>query len=58
MHAPITDAIDLKMTARCIELSRIATGEKEYPFACVICDSDEIVAEATNRVKRDSDVTR
>ena len=58
MHAPVATAFDLKMMARCIELSRVAIGEKEYPFACVICDGDEIIAEATNRVKRDGDMTR
>lgn len=49
---------DLTMMARCIELSRLAAIQRELPFACVICKDGDIVVEATNRVKRDADVTR
>ena len=49
---------DLTMMARCIELSQFATIQRELPFACVICKDGDIVVEATNRVKRDADVTR
>ena len=49
---------DLTMMARCIELSRFAAIQRELPFACVICKDGDIVVEATNRVKRDADVTR
>ena len=47
--------IDLKMMARCVELSATAVGHGELPFACVICRDGEIVAETTNRVVRDAD---
>jgi tRNA(adenine34) deaminase len=50
--------IDLAMMRRCVELSAAAVRQKELPFACVICRNDEIVAEATNRVVQDADVTR
>jgi tRNA(adenine34) deaminase len=50
--------IDLKMMRRCIELSAFAVTERELPFGCVICCDGEILAEATNRVVRDADVTR
>jgi tRNA(adenine34) deaminase len=46
------------MMRRCIELSEIATREGEFPFSAVICQDGEIVAETTNRVRRDADVTR
>jgi tRNA(adenine34) deaminase len=46
------------MMTRCIELSRDAIAAGELPFACVICRDGEIVAEATNRVARDRDISR
>ena len=55
---PIADACDIRMLTRCIELSRHATSRGENPFACVICQKDQIVAEATTRTRRDADVTR
>ena len=54
----LLDDIDLKMMERCIELSRLATRDGEFPFAAVISKNGEIVTEATNRVVRDNDVTR
>lgn len=51
-------AKDTEMMARCIELSRTAARQGELPFACIICRDGEIVAEVTNRVSRDHDVTR
>ena len=50
--------LDLRMMARCIELSRDSIAAGELPFACVICHDEEVVTEATNRVVRDGDVTR
>ena len=58
MNASVMNDNDLKMMARCVELSRLATSQRELPFACVICKDGDIVVEATNRVKRDADVTR
>jgi tRNA(adenine34) deaminase len=55
---PPCDAYDAAMMARCIELSRLATQEGEFPFACVIAKDGTIVVETTNRVVRDGDVTR
>ncbi len=51
-------AIDLKMMARCIELSRTAGKLGEFPFAALICQNEDIIVEATNRVAREADVTR
>jgi tRNA(adenine34) deaminase len=52
------EAIDKAMMARCIELSRLAVREGEYPFATVIALDGEVVAEATNRTVRETDVSR
>jgi tRNA(adenine34) deaminase len=50
--------IDLRMMQRCIALSETATKKREFPFACVICDGDRVVAESTNLVRQDGDITR
>jgi tRNA(adenine34) deaminase len=46
------------MMARCIALSQMASDAGEIPFAALVCKGEQIVAEATNRVVRDSDITR
>lgn len=58
MDQAVTDAIDAKMMARCIELARAGTKVGEFPFAAVVCRDGVVIAEATNRVKAESDVTR
>src|SRR5215470_3990877 len=50
--------LDVRMMARCIQLSRDSIAAGELPFGCVICHDEEVVSEATNRVVRDGDVTR
>jgi tRNA(adenine34) deaminase len=53
-----SDPIDRAMMARCIALS-VESGEQgEYPYVVVICRSDKVVTEATNRVAHERDVTR
>ena len=49
---------DAAMMARCIELSKIAAAEGEIPFASLIAKDGHVIAEATNRVVRDKDITR
>ena len=51
-------AIDIAMMRRCIALSAVAAKQRELPFASLVCDGCEVVAEATNGVARDADVTR
>lgn len=46
------------MMRRCIELSRGAIREGEYPFATVIAMDGKIIAEAINHQVRDGDVSR
>jgi tRNA(adenine34) deaminase len=50
--------LDETLMGRCIELSRAASKAGEIPFAALVTRGEEIVAEATNRVVRDSDITR
>ena len=58
MDRPAIEAIDTAMMQRCIALSKTATTEGEFPFACVIARDGEVIVETTNRVARDGDVTR
>jgi len=52
------NAADEAMMLRCIELSREATREGDYPFGALIALDGEIVAEAGNRAMRDADFSR
>jgi tRNA(adenine34) deaminase len=54
----VPNELDLRMMARCIALSHDSVAAGELPFGCVICRDGEVVAESTNRVKRDRDVIR
>ena len=53
-----TQAIDRRMMMRCIALSKSSGEQSEYPYAAVICRDGEVVAESTNRVSHERDVTR
>ncbi len=50
--------LDIEMMRRCIRLSAVAAADGEFPFASLICEGNRVIAEATNRVARDADVTR
>ena len=50
--------VDLVMMRRCIDLSRSAASDGEFPFVSLICNEQGIVTEVINRVNRDFDVTR
>jgi len=54
----VSDKTDLQMMARCLELARMATRSREFPFAAVITKNGEIIAETINQVARDADITR
>jgi tRNA(adenine34) deaminase len=58
MDQATTEVVDAAMMARCIALSKTASQEGEFPFACVIAKDGKVVVETLNRVKRDGDVTR
>ena len=51
-------ALDREMMQRCIALSVRGGEEGEYPYGVVICRDGTVVAESTNRVAREHDVTR
>jgi tRNA(adenine34) deaminase len=51
-------AIDTAMMRRCIRLSATAPLRGDLPIACLICEGDHVIAEATNQVRQDGDVTR
>src|ERR1700679_2260258 len=53
----ISTDLDMSMMTRCLELSRESVAAGELPFACVICHDGEVLAESTNRVRRDRDMT-
>src|SRR5215218_8500892 len=46
------------MMARCIALARASIGQGELPFAALVCKNGVVIAEATNRIAREGDVTR
>jgi tRNA(adenine34) deaminase len=50
--------IDERMMRRCFALATKSAELGEYPYGAVIMRNGEIVAETTNRVARDRDVTR
>jgi tRNA(adenine34) deaminase len=52
------EATDNAMMARCVQLSRTAAAEGEYPFGAIIALDGEVVAQAANRTIRDGDITR
>jgi tRNA(adenine34) deaminase len=51
-------SLDEQMMRRCLVLAVQSSKEREYPFGAVVVRKGEILAEATNRVARDCDVTR
>jgi tRNA(adenine34) deaminase len=58
MSDPETDALDPDMMARCIAVAVRSGNEGEYPYGVVICRAGEVIAESTNRVAHEHDVTR
>jgi tRNA(adenine34) deaminase len=58
MDRLIVSDIDLRMMERCIELSRTASPDGEFPFASLVCQGEVVVSEAINEVYRETDVTR
>jgi len=52
------NASDEALMRRCIELSRDATREGDYPFGALVALDGEVVAESGNRAVRDGDFSR
>jgi tRNA(adenine34) deaminase len=51
-------AEDERMMRRCFALAIESAGLGEYPYGAIIARNGKVVAESTNRVARDRDVTR
>ncbi len=49
---------DLQMMKRCLEVARLGAQTGELPFGAIIVSRGEVIAEATNYVSSESDVTR
>jgi tRNA(adenine34) deaminase len=58
MKCKVSDDFDREMMTRCIALSVQSGIEREYPYGVIMCRGDKIVAESTNRVAHEHDVTR
>jgi tRNA(adenine34) deaminase len=58
MLEPDPQASDEDMMRYCFDLAELSADRGEYPYAAVIVRKGKIVAETTNRVARDRDVTR
>ena len=58
MRDDIGEDLDHTMMRRCIACAREGVAAGEFPFACVIARGEEVVCTASNRTKRDGDVTR
>ncbi len=58
MDGPDARATDERMMRRCFALAIKSAEQGEYPYSAVIVRNGEVVAETTNRVARDHDVTR
>jgi tRNA(adenine34) deaminase len=52
------EPVEMRMMRRCLDLARAAGKAGELPFAAMICRDDVVIAETTNQVTRDGDVTR
>jgi tRNA(adenine34) deaminase len=52
------DAVDRRMMARCIELSRMGAAAGELPFGSLIARGPDILAESANCAAREGDVSR
>ena len=58
MTTTARQATDISMMERCIALAKTGTQRGEFPFACVIVKDGQVIAETTNLVAQDGDVTR
>jgi tRNA(adenine34) deaminase len=52
------DRLDREMMTRCIAVAVRSAEAGEYPYGVVICRAGEVIAESTNRVAHERDVTR
>jgi tRNA(adenine34) deaminase len=58
MNNLVTQASDEQMMRRCFDLAVQSARAGGYPYAAIIAKGDRIIAESTNRVSQDHDITR
>ena len=58
MSKPESHLQDLQMMKRCLELAQHGVEKGELPFGAVIVSRGRVIAEATNCVSSEGDVTR
>jgi tRNA(adenine34) deaminase len=58
MEGKALQFFDERMMRRCFALAARSAKQGEYPYGAVVTRNGEIVAEATNRVASDHDITR
>ena len=58
MHKPDPQTSDERMMRHCFALAAKSAEQGEYPYGAVIARNGKIVAETTNKVAHDRDVTR
>src|SRR5437899_1953301 len=58
MSRPEAYLQDLRLMERCLEVAQLGAKKGELPFGALVVSRGEVIAEATNRVLSESDVTR
>ena len=58
MSKPEAYLQDLQMMARCLEVAELGAKKGELPFGALIVSRGQVIAETTNRVSSENDVTR
>ncbi|WP_051310480.1 nucleoside deaminase [Bradyrhizobium sp. Cp5.3] len=58
MNRPEAHLQDLQLMERCLEVARLGAKTGELPFGALIVYRGQVIAEATNRVSSESDMTR
>ncbi|MGZ5096315.1 MAG: nucleoside deaminase [Burkholderiales bacterium] len=53
-----TNHLDCEMMTRCIALAVQSGKDGEYPYGAIVCREGKVIAESTNRVAHERDVTR
>jgi len=58
MKSHASNDFDREMMKRCICIAVQSGNDREYPYGVILCRDGKIVAESTNRVAHERDVTR
>jgi len=58
MACMVPNELDRKMMTRCIDIAVRSGNDHEYPYGVILCLDGKVIAESTNRVAHERDVTR